>query len=129
VRRYVDLTRPEIIRLLATNSTAASVECAAAIRGGAAFRVHEGTVTRDGALRIYGLRADAMRLNGTAALGVQQALKDLGDASEPLLRIAAVSGGRLDFTLFLDPECRILIACLGFGGQSWLPAQKRRQLR
>jgi hypothetical protein len=128
VRRYVDLTRPEIIRLLATNSTAASTECAAAIRGGAAFRVHEGTVTREGALRIYGLRAHAMRLDGTAGLGVEQALKDLGDASEPLLRIAAVSG-RIDFTLFLDPECRILIACLGFEGQSWLPAQKRRQLR
>jgi hypothetical protein len=127
VRRYVDLTRPEIIRLLATNSTAASTECAAAIRGGAAFRVHEGTVTRAGALRIYALRANAMRLDGTTGLGVEQALKDLGDTSEPLLRIAAVSG-RLDFTLFLDPECRLLIACLAFEGQSWLPAQKRRQL-
>jgi hypothetical protein len=117
VRRYVDLSRLEIVKLLASSWSDASDECAAAIRQGAPFRVHQGTVARESALRIYALRAQIMQLDGAATVGVEQALKNLADATFAQLRIAAVSGRR-DFTLFMDPECRTLVACLGIEGRT-----------
>ena len=117
MRRFVDLTRVEILQLLATVTSTATVACAAAIRRGAAFRVHQDTVTREGALRIYTLRAQAMQLDRIPSLGMDEALKELAASPYPRLRIAAVSSVH-DFTIFMDPECQTLVACLGIEGRT-----------
>lgn len=112
MRRFVTLTRANLLALLVGGRSQAHQECFEALRSGAPFRVHHGTVTREGALRIYQLRAQATHLVGTETLGVDQALKDLADCGLPQLRVTAVSGDH-DFMVFLDPECTQVIACLG----------------
>ena len=117
MRRYVNLNRAEILALLATGSSAAHVKCAEAVRRGTAFRVHSGTATREGVLRIYALRAQTAELDGTPTVGVEQALKELAASGYTHLRVAAISAD-YDFVMFMDPECHELVACLGFEGRT-----------
>jgi hypothetical protein len=105
-----------MVRVLATGASLASAACTRALRAGDPFRVHQDTVTREGALRVYALRAQTMQLERTSTIGVNEALKDLADSPLPRLRIAAVSGAR-DYTVFMDPECRTVVACLGVDGR------------
>jgi uridine phosphorylase len=117
VRHYVSLTRAQILALLATGTSPASVECVGAVRSGAPFRVHPGTVTREGALRVYALRAQTMRFDGCESFGIEEALKDLSASKHTQIRVGAVSSAH-DFALFMDPECQELIACLGVEGRT-----------
>jgi hypothetical protein len=116
VRRYIDLTRPDILRLL-TGTTPAYKSCAEAIRDGANFRIHPDTVAREGALRIYALRTQTARFEGVPTIGVDEALKDLAASAYARLRVAAVSYD-YDFVMFLDPECREMIALFGIAGRT-----------
>jgi hypothetical protein len=120
VRRYVDLTRADFVRLLAAGPTDACAACARAVRHGAAFRVHQDTVTRQGALRIYALRAQTMQLERKPGIGVEEALKHLADSRFERLRLAAVSDAA-QFVVFMDPECHVVVACLGIDVTGDLP--------
>jgi hypothetical protein len=113
----VNLTRGELSALLATGTTPGVLACAEAVRRGAVYRIHTDTVTRDSALRIYALRAQVIRTDGVESIGVDEALKDLAASSYSTMRLGAVSGDR-DYTLFMDPECRELIACMGVEGRT-----------
>lgn len=117
MRRYVNLTRPQVLALLAIGTSPANAACAEAVRTGTAFRVHSGTVTREGVLRVYALRAQTAALDGTPTIGVEQALKDLAATHHAHLRVAAISAG-FDFVMFMDPECFELVACLGVEGRT-----------
>jgi hypothetical protein len=120
VRRYVDLTRADFVRLLAAGPTDAGAACARAVRGGATFRVHQDTVTRQGALRIYALRAQTMQLERKPGIGVDEALKNLADSQFEQLRIAAVSD-TYQYVVFMDPDCHVVVACLGIDVTGDLP--------
>ncbi len=117
VRRYIDLSRAQILRLIGDGSTPAHKTCAEAIRNGAAFRIHQDTVAREGALRIYALRSQMAHLDGVPTIGVEEALKDLAGTAYPRVRFAAVSAD-YDFVLFFDPDCTELIAVIGMAGRS-----------
>ena len=117
VRRFVNLNRAQVLALLATGTSSAHDECAEAVRSGTAFRVHSGTVTREGVLRIYALRAQTAELDGTRTLGIEEALKELAATKFSHLRLAAISA-KYDFVMFMDPECHELVACLGVEGRT-----------
>lgn len=117
MRRYVNLTRNQLLGLLALGTSPAHAECYEAVRRGTAFRLHPDTVTREGALRIYGMRAQVAALDRTETVGIEEALKDLAATPHERLRIGAVSADH-EFMLFLDPECHELIACLGVEGRT-----------
>ena len=112
----MNLTRAQLLELIKTGYSPAHIECAEAVRRGATFRVHQDTVTREGALRIYALRAQSISLDGTPTVGIEEALKDLAATRHQRLRVAAVSAAH-DFMLFMDPECHELVACLGVEGR------------
>jgi hypothetical protein len=116
VRRYIDLSRQQILGLL-RGDTPAQKSCAEAIRNGANFRIHRDTVPREGALRIYALRTQIANLDGIPTVGVDEAMKDLAASAYPRLRVGAVSGD-YDFVLFLDPDCTDVVAVLGMSSRS-----------
>lgn len=99
--------------MIALRTGPAYQECLKDLKRGAPFRLQADTVARESVLRIYALRAQATRIDGTPTVGVDEALKDLADTPVPRVRIAAVSGDDHDFVLFLDPDATYLIACFG----------------
>lgn len=117
VRRFIDLTRSQLLALLDAGSGPAQRDCSEAVRRGAAYRVNADTVSREGALRIYALRAQATLATGTPTVGFDLALKELSATPYTRLRTIAVSS-RHDYVLFLDPECVEIIACIGVDGRT-----------
>jgi len=104
VRRTVNLDRNQLITLLGYVPDPAYLACQAELSAGATFRVHDGTVSRDNVLRTYASRPQPP--------ATHEALRRLAMSGYPHLRLGAVSGNRR-FVLFLDPDARQVVACLG----------------
>jgi hypothetical protein len=104
VRRTVNLDRAQLIDLLGFVPDPTHAACRAELTAGATFRVHDGTVSRESVLRTY-----AARVPTTAT---HEALRRLAMCAYPHLRLGAVSGNNR-FVLFLDPDVRQVVACLG----------------
>jgi hypothetical protein len=103
MRRSVHLDRGQLITLLESVADPTNAACRAELSAGATFRVHDGTVSRESVLRTY---------SRVPTAGAHEALRRLAMSSYTHLRLGAVSGtGR--FVLFLDPDARQLVACLG----------------
>jgi hypothetical protein len=112
VRRFVDLSRPQLLTLLAASPTLAAAQCHEDVRQGAPFRIHRDTVTRDFAVSVYSARANAMATVGASVAGAAEAIGALATIPLDRIRLGAVDG-RSHYALFLDPEAIYLIACLG----------------
>ena len=104
VRRTVNLDRNQLIALLGSVPDPTYAACQAEVSAGATFRVHDGTVSRESALRTYAAR--------TATADGHEALRRLAMCGYPQLRLGAVSGNER-FVVFLDPDARQVVACLG----------------
>jgi len=114
VRRFVDLTRPQLLALLAASPSLAAAQCYDDVRQGAPYRIHRDTVTREYAVSVYSARAHAMATAGASVAGAAEAIGALAVVPLDRVRLGAVTG-REHYMLFLDPEATYLIACLGAG--------------
>jgi hypothetical protein len=103
VRRTVNIDRGELIALLGSIPDPTHAACQAELTAGATFRVHDGTVTRESVLRTYAR---------VPAATAHEALRRLAMSAHAHLRLGAVSGSQR-FVLFLDPDARQVVACLG----------------
>jgi hypothetical protein len=103
MRHSVHVDRGQLIALLASVADPTNLACQAELSAGATFRVHDGTVTRESVLRTY---------SRVPAAGTPEALRRLAMSAHAHLRLGAVSGTSR-FVLFLDPDARQIIACLG----------------
>jgi hypothetical protein len=112
VRRFVDLSRPQFLALLAASPSPAAARCHDEVREGAPFRIHRDTVTRDYAVHVYAARANTVATSGLAIPGAADAIGALANTPLAQVRLAAVTG-KISWALFLDPEATYVIACLG----------------
>ena len=103
MRHSVNVDRGQLITLLASVPDPAHAACQAELSAGAAFRVHDGTVSRENVLRTY---------SRVPTVGTHEALRRLAMSSHAHLRLGAVSGTSR-YVLFLDPDAQQLVACLG----------------
>jgi hypothetical protein len=107
MRRTVHLDRSQLIALLGSVPDPTHAACQAELTAGATFRVHDGTVSRENVLRTYAAR---VTVDAT-----HEALRRLAMCAHPHLRLGAVSGNQR-FVLFMDPDARQVVACLGVPG-------------